>query len=145
MIQKKNLLDSTGSIFDRLRVADIMEKEVQVGHEQTKGDVLASLMIEGFGGVPIVDANQRLLGIVTEFDLLAVLDSGKKLSDISASQIMTRETVSVAPHTDIRTLIYVLQTNHVIRVPVVDNKDGKLLGIVARRDILLGSVSSNPE
>jgi CBS domain-containing protein len=145
MGQKKDVPDSTGTFFDRLRVADIMEQEVQFGHEQTKGDVLASLMIEGFGGVPIVDGNQRLLGIVTEFDLLAVLDSGKKLSDISAGQIMTRETISVTPHTDIRTLIYVLQTNHAIRVPVVDNKDGKLLGIVARRDILLGYVSSNPE
>ena len=145
MGQKKDVPDSTGTYFDRLRVADIMEQEVQLGHEQTKGDVLASFMIEGFGGVPIVDGNQRLVGIVTEFDLLAVLDSGKKLSDISAGQIMTRETISVTPHTDIRTLIYVLQTNHVIRVPVVDNKDGKLLGIVARRDILLGYVSSNPE
>lgn len=145
MGQKKDVPDSTGTFFDRLRVADIMEQEVQLGHEQTKGDVLASLMIEGFGGVPIVDGNQRLVGIVTEFDLLAVLDSGKKLSDISAGQIMTREPISVTPHTDIRTLIYVLQTNHVIRVPVVDNKDGKLLGIVARRDILLGYVSSNPE
>ncbi len=145
MGQKKDVPGSTGKFFDRLRVADIMEQEVQLGHEQTKGDVLASLMIEGFGGVPIVDGNQRLVGIVTEFDLLAVLDSGKKLSDISAGQIMTREPISVTPHTDIRTLIYVLQTNHVIRVPVVDNKDGKLLGIVARRNILLGYVSSNPE
>ena len=145
MGQKKDVPDSTGKLFDRLRVADIMEQEVQLGHEQTKGDVLASLMIEGFGGVPIVDGNQRLVGIVTEFDLLAVLDSGKKLSDISAGQIMTREPISVTPHTDIRTLIYVLQTNHVIRVPVVDNKDGKLLGIVARRDILIGYVSSEPE
>ena len=145
MGQKKDVPDSTGKFFDRLRVADIMEQEVQLGHEQTKGDVLASFMIEGFGGVPIVDGNQRLVGIVTEFDLLAVLDSGKKLSDISAGQIMTREPISVTPHTDIRTLIYVLQTNHVIRVPVVDNKDGKLLGIVARRNILLGYVSSNPE
>ena len=84
MIQKNDVPDSGGSIFDRLRVADLMEKEVQFGHEQTKGDVLASLMIEGFGGVPIVDGNQRLVGIVTEFDLLAVLDTGKKLSDISA-------------------------------------------------------------
>ena len=102
-------------------------------------------MIEGFGGVPIVDDNQRLVGIVTEFDLLSILDIGKKLSDISAGQIMTHETISVMPHTDIRTLIYVLQTNHIIRVPVIDNKEGKLVGIVARRDILLGYVSSEPE
>ncbi|MDH5775151.1 MAG: CBS domain-containing protein [Nitrospirota bacterium] len=145
MIKKKDVSESGGLIFDRLRVADVMEKEVQFGHEQTKGDVLASLMIEGFGGVPIVDSHQRVVGIVTEFDLLALLDTGKKLSDISASQVMTHETVSVTPDTDIRTLIYVLQTNHVIRVPVIDNKDGKLVGIVARRDILLGYVSAAPE
>ncbi|MDH5429494.1 MAG: CBS domain-containing protein [Nitrospirota bacterium] len=145
MIKKKDVSESGGLIFDRLRVADVMEKEVQFGHEQTKGDVLASLMIEGFGGVPIVDSHQRVVGIVTEFDLLALLDTGKKLSDISAGQVMTHETVSVTPDTDIRTLIYVLQTNHVIRVPVIDNKDGKLVGIVARRDILLGYVSAEPE
>ena len=74
-----------------------------------------------------------------------MLDTGKKLSDISAGQIMTHETISVTPDTDIRTLIYVLQTNHVIRVPVIDNKEGKLIGIVARRDILLGYVGSEPE
>jgi len=145
MTQQTEGSDSAASFFDRLRVADVIEKNVQFGHERTKGDVLASLMIEGFGGVPIVDDNQRLVGIVTEFDLLGVLDSGKKLSDISAGQIMTHETISVTPDTDIRTLIYVLQTNHVIRVPVIDNKDGKLIGIVSRRDILLGYVSSEPE
>jgi CBS domain-containing protein len=145
MIQKNKVPDSAASFFDRLSVADIMEQEVQFGHERTKGDVLASLMIEGFGGVPIVDGNQRLVGIVTEFDLLSVLDSGKRLSDISAGQIMAHEMISVTSHTDIRTLIYVLQTNHVIRVPVIDNKVGKLIGIVARRDILLGYVSSEPE
>ena len=145
MIQKNDVPDSGVPIFDGLRVADVMEKEVQFGHKETKGDVLASLMIEGFGGVPIVDRKQRLLGIVTEFDLLGVIDTGKKLSDISAGQIMTHETVSVTPDTDIRTLIYVLQTNHVIRVPVIDNKEGKLIGIVARRDILTGYVGSEPE
>ncbi len=145
MNQKKKAPESEVSFFDRLSVADVMVQEVEFGHERTKGDVLASLMIEGFGGVPIVDGNQRLVGIVTEFDLLGVLDSGKKLSDISAGQIMSHEAISVTSHTDIRTLIYVLQTNHVIRVPVIDNKDGKLIGIVARRDILLGYVSSEPE
>jgi CBS domain-containing protein len=42
-----------------------------------------------------------------------------------------------------RTLIGVLQTNHLIRVPVVD-QDGKLIGIVARRDIVRGYLSAAP-
>jgi CBS domain-containing protein len=78
-----------------------------------------------------------LIGIVTEFDLLAALDAGRMLPDLSATEVMTNTVVSVSDHTDVRTLIYVLQTNHVIRVPVVD-RDGVLVGIVARRDVLRG-------
>jgi len=127
--------------FSQLTVREVMVKEVQFGHQQTKGDVLASLMIDGFGSVPVVDDEQILIGIVTEFDLLAVLDKGQRLSDVSASQIMTKDPIRVYPHTDLRTAIRVLQTNHLIRMPVVD-QDSKLIGILARRDILLGYVTS---
>lgn len=127
--------------FDQLKAADLMERAVQSAHVHTKADVIASMMIEGFGGVPIIDDRRRLAGIVTEFDLLAALDQGKRLGDLSAGDIMTRTVVSVEEHTDVRTLLYVLQTNHVIRVPVV-NRDGLLTGIVARRDVLQGYLVS---
>jgi CBS domain-containing protein len=129
--------------FDRMKVDDIMETAVQIGHAQTQAEVLGSLMIEGFGGVPIVDNQKRLLGIVTEFDLVAALDSGKRLGDLEAQDLMTREVIRVSPHSDMRTLIGVLQTNHLIRVPVVD-QDGTLIGIVARRDIVRGYLSAAP-
>jgi CBS domain-containing protein len=126
-----------------MRVDDIMETAVQVGHAQTKAEVLGSLMIEGFGGVPIVDEKQKLMGIVTEFDLVAALDSGKRLGNLEAQDLMTREVIRVSPHIDMRTLIGVLQTNHLLRVPVVD-QDGKLIGIVARRDVVRGYLSAAP-
>ena len=103
--------------------------------------MLGSLMIEGFGGVPIVDQTRKLKGIVTEFDLLTALDQGGKLGDLAAKDIMTPEVVSVSPNTTTRTLIYVLQVNHLIRVPVV-NSEGQLIGIVARRDVVRGYLSS---
>lgn len=127
--------------FERLKAADLMERAVQSAHVQTKADVIASMMIEGFGGVPITDGRRRLIGIVTEFDLLAALDQGKRLGDLAAGDIMTKTVVSVEEHTDVRTLLYVLQTNHVIRVPVV-NRDGLLTGIVARRDVLQAYLAS---
>jgi CBS-domain-containing membrane protein len=134
---------SGSTFFDRMRVDDIMETAVQVGHAQTKAEVLGSLMIEGFGGVPIVDEKQKLMGIVTEFDLVAALDSGKRLGNLEAQDLMTREVIRVSPHMDMRTLIGVLQTNHLLRVPVVD-QDGKLIGIVARRDVVRGYLSAAP-
>ena len=57
---------------------------------------------------------------------------------------MTTTVVNVSDHTDVRTLIYVLQTNHVIRVPVLD-RDGKLVGLAARRDVLQAYLGSREE
>ena len=121
--------------FDTMMVAAFMEKDVQYGLRSTKADVLASQMIEGFGGVPIVDDDRRLVGIVTEFDLLAALDRGLLLSELTAQQIMTGVPISVRKDMDAQRLIHLLKTNHLIRVPVVDQED-RLIGVVARRDIL---------
>jgi len=123
--------------FDRLTVALFMERDVQYGHRRTKADVLASQMIEGFGAVPIVDEKQRLVWIVSEYDLLAALERGQRWSELSAQDIMTPNPYSVRQETDIGTLIHVFRASHLIRVPVVD-VEGKVIGIVARRDILPG-------
>ncbi len=143
MTWTKVVKSSESKEFKQLRVTDIMEQDIQCGHASTKAEVLGSLMIEGFGGVPIVDEKQNLVGIVTEFDLLAILDSGKSLGDVKAQDIMTTEVIRVSPHADMRTLIGVLQNNHLIRVPVVDH-EGKLIGIAARRDVVRGYLNAPP-
>ena len=129
------------SKFGHLTVGNLMEKNVQSAPKETKAEMIASYMMEGFGSVPIVDAASRLAGIVSEFDLLNVLKKGKKLSDVTAGDVMTPNPVSVTQHTDVLTVIEVLQNNHLIRVPVVDSA-GKLIGILARRDILRGYLQS---
>ncbi|MBM4121242.1 MAG: CBS domain-containing protein [Nitrospira sp.] len=134
---KSDSPDRQLAAFSRLTVARFMEKDVQVGHARTKADVLASQMIEGFGSVPIVDEQQRLIGIVSEHDLLAALEKGHKWSLLEAGDIMSLNPYSVRPETELGTLIHVLRVSQLIRVPVVD-ADGKLVGIVARRDILRG-------
>lgn len=121
--------------FHRMTVADLMVTNVQSAHTRTKADVVASLMIEGFGSVPVVDDRQRLIGIVSEYDLLASLERGQRWSAVSAETIMSPNPYSVRPETDVATLIHVMRTSDLIRIPVVDG-EGKLVGIVARRDIL---------
>ena len=108
---------------------------VQSAHLKTKGDVIASLMIEGFGAVPVVDAKDKLLGIVSEHDLLAALDDGHKLGAVAAGDIMTFNPYSIHPEAMLPTLVHVFRASDLIRVPVVDAKD-KLVGIIARRDVL---------
>ncbi len=130
------------SKFGHLTVGSIMEAQVQSATKDTGAEMLAAYMMEGFGSVPIVDDHSKLVGIVSEFDLLAALRKGKKLEDVTAGDILTANPVSVTKDTDVMTLVDVLQNNHLIRVPVVDNK-GNLIGIVARRDLLRGYLQTS--
>lgn len=121
--------------FDSMTVSQVMEKEVQFVRMKTKGDVIASLLIEGFGAVPVVDNGRQLAGIVSEHDLLAAVDDGHQLRAVSAKDIMTSNPYSVRSETTLGTLVHVLRASDLVRVPVVNKKD-KLIGIIARRDVL---------
>lgn len=121
--------------FDSMTVGQVMEKEVQSVRLGTKGDVIASLMIEGFGAVPVVENGRKLAGIVSEHDLLAAIDDGHRLDAVSAKDVMTSNPYSVRLETTLGTLVHVLRASDLVRVPVVDDKD-KLVGIIARRDVL---------
>ncbi len=121
--------------FDSMTVSQVMEKEVQFVRIRTKGDVIASLMIEGFGAVPVVENGRKLAGIVSEHDLLAAVDDGHPLGAVSAKDIMTSNPYSVRPQTTLGTLVHVLRASDLVRVPVVNEKD-TLIGIIARRDVL---------
>lgn len=126
-----------------MTVKQIMEQRVQFAHLQTKGDVIASLMIEGFGAVPVIDKKRTLVGIVSEHDLLAAMDDGRLLGELTAADVMTANPYSVRPETTVATLVHVLRASDLVRVPVVDAKD-RLVGIIARRDILRTYVGGGP-
>jgi CBS domain-containing protein len=121
--------------FVSMTVKEVMETRVQSVHIRTKGDVIASLMIEGFGAVPVIDKTRTLIGIVSEHDLLGAIDDGQKLGALTAGEVMTGNPYSVRPETDLGTLVHVLRASDLVRVPVVDAKD-RLVGIIARRDVL---------
>ena len=135
MPTKKKARTGSKNEFGEMMVKQVMQKMVQSAHLKTKGDVIASLMIEGFGAVPVVDADDKLLGIVSEHDLLAALDDGHRLGAVTAGEIMTCNPYSIHPEAMLPTLVHVFRASDLIRVPVVDVKD-KLVGIIARRDVL---------
>ena len=127
--------DVSKTEFGLLTVARFMERDVQAARAETPANQIAAMMLEGFGAVPIVDATQQLIGIVSEHDLLASVEKKQKWGEVSARDIMTPNPYSVRPDTDLATLVHVLQASNLIRVPVVVAEE-KLVGIVARRDIL---------
>jgi CBS domain-containing protein len=124
--------------FTTIKAENLMQDVVSFYHNEATGDKLARTISEGgFGSVPIVNKDGKVEGIVSEFDLLQVIMEGKELSNVTAAEIMTKEKVSVTHDTPAMEIIHLLQNKHLIRLPVTD-AEGNLIGIVARRDILMG-------
>jgi len=126
--------------FATLKAEQFMESAVLYFRVEDTGDKLAGAIAEGgFGSVPILAKDGKVLGIVSEFDLLKAIREGKELSKVTAGDIMTKGAISVTKDTLATEIIDLLQNKHLIRVAVVD-AEGRLTGIVSRRDILLGYI-----
>ncbi|MCC6967832.1 MAG: CBS domain-containing protein [Nitrospira sp.] len=122
-----------------LIVRQVMEDAVFTVSPQAKGSVIADLLAgRNFGSVPVVEEDRTLVGLVSEFDLLRVMDEGKDLGQLTATDIMTRDVVTVTEEMPVKEVIHLLQERHLLRVPVLKGK--VLVGVVARRDIVFGYV-----
>lgn len=126
---------------DSLVVRQIMEDAVVTTSPTSSAMTVAEILSEhSFGSLPVVEKDRTLRGLVTEFDLLKAVEQGKDLREVSVSDMMTKDVVSTTEETPIMQLIHLLQERHLIRVPVV--KDQKLVGMVARRDVVFAYVKA---
>jgi len=123
-------------------VSEIMTTKVVTCSPEDEIDVIWRLMTETrFAGLPVVK-NGKLVGIVTQKDLLesgAMLPTfeskkGRFRDSPKISSVMNTNVVSVEPSTKVIRVARVMVTKNVGRIPVGD-KNGKLLGIVDREDV----------
>ncbi len=114
---------------------DIMNKIVTAAKKKTIGRDLAVKLLSGmYSGLPVVDDNGKVIGVVSEFDLLKAIHSGKALEQVKAEDIMSKNPICVSENTSVEEIIELMIKNNVIRVPVVRN--GNLVGVISRCDIL---------
>lgn len=104
----------------------------------TIGDALNLMKENKIGGIPIVDKNNKLVGILTNRDLRFETDQKRKVSEV-----MTKENLIIAPEgTDLRKAEKILRQYKIEKLPVV-SKQGKLIGLITYRDILQLSAFPN--
>lgn len=114
---------------------DIMNKIVVAAKTKTIGRDLAVKLLSGmYSGLPVVNEKGRVVGVVSEFDLLNVLKEGKSLEQVTAGEIMTTDPICVSEDTSMDEIIKIMTENHIVRVPVVRND--ALVGVISRSDIL---------
>ena len=104
---------------------------VTLSPEATVGEALRLMRDNKIGGIPVVDAAYKLVGILTNRDLRLETDHKKKIS-----KLMTSENLITAPEgTDLTKAELIFRKNKIEKLPVV-NKQGKLIGLVTFGDIL---------
>jgi CBS domain-containing protein len=118
-----------------MKARDVMNTRVTAATPRAIRRDLAQQLLSGmYSGLPVVDADNHVVGVVTEFDLLKAVQDGKDMQTVKATDVMGRPAVCVEEEDEIEMVIAKMTTPHIIRVPVI--RDGKLVGIISRADIL---------
>ncbi len=140
-----------------MNAADVMVTNViTVGPDACLQDVAHLFLSHRISAVPVVGSDGKLIGIVSEGDLMRRAEAGTgrqrawwlslltgrqvlaaeyiKEHSRKVADVMTREVITAAPETPLRDIANTLEKNGIKRVPIV--KDNKIVGIVSRANLL---------
>lgn len=149
-----------------MKAKDLMTTNVVAVRTDTRVTEIASLLLERrISAVPVLDAEGKLAGIVSEGDLMhraeaagrkhrswwiAMLTTPEeyafdyvKTRGTKAEDVMTRHVVTVDPNTELSRIAELLEEKRIKRVPVVEN--GMVVGIVSRADLLRGVATAKAD
>lgn len=148
---------------------EVMVKNVKTFHPQDKVSKIAKTFAEyGISGAPVVDDEGKVVGVITEHDIIKLGEEHPKLltpieshlplalglsikdhdpekmaealDDIrekKVEEVMTEEVKTVGPDAGTGSIAGIMKNHEINRVPVVD-EEKKLLGLVARADVIKG-------
>jgi CBS domain-containing protein len=140
-----------------MNAADVMVTNViTVGLDACLQDVAHLLLTNRISAVPVVDSNGKVVGIVSEGDLMRRAEAGTgrrrswwlslltgkeglaaqyvKEHSRKVADVMTRNVITATPDTPLQDIANILEKNSIKRVPII--KDGKMVGLVSRANLL---------
>lgn len=132
-----------------LTARDIMTRSVVTVRPDMSILAAVRVLVERrISGVPVTDDAGNLQGILSEHDCLRVIAGGSYDGEQThltqdVSDLMTRDCQTVTPDADVHAIASLFLDEHIRRVPVIEA--GKLIGLVSRRDVLLGIAQMRAE
>jgi len=137
-----------------VKVGDIMTRDVITVPEGTSLDTAAELMAQqGISSLPVIDANKKLIGILSEADFLASLhiDEGSGIMNMftaiirrgrpskthgtTVDSLMTRKPITVKEDDTLQTAIHLMDRNRIKRL-IITTSDNEVTGVVSRPDLI---------
>ncbi|MBP3886409.1 MAG: CBS domain-containing protein [Cellulosilyticum sp.] len=144
-----------------MRAKDVMiENVIFINKEDKLDEIISVLMQNHVSGVPVIDKDNHLVGMVTEKDLVTkekglnissymefmasilFIDgkllrnvNKKKIETLTAADVMSTPVYAVHLEATIEEIVSLMMNRHINRIPVID-KENKLVGIIGRNDLL---------
>ncbi|MCP4263446.1 MAG: CBS domain-containing protein [Planctomycetes bacterium] len=117
------------------KATDIMtDKVITVKKDSILTEAIALMLRWHISALPVVDDEEKMIGIISEIDLVNLAFDGNA-ADTIVEEVMVTDIISFSPHTELAELVHTFSKKHLRRVPIL-GKGEKVVGIVSRRDIL---------
>ena len=124
-------------------VGEIQKGNTFFAHEDSSALEVASQLVNSrYTGMPVVDKKNRVIGIVSEQDILKAFRGSKQLKEIKIKNIMTSPPIVIKEDTTLEAASKILEDQYIQRLPVV--KDGILIGTITRHDLIRAWIGLPP-
>ena len=121
-----------------MKAFDLMSTDLEAARENaTITEIGTRLILRSINGLPIIEEDGKVIGILTVIDILRAIKEDKDLDTLKAKDLMTTNPKTVNQQTDMIEIINLMDSKGIEMVPVVDeDNDNRLIGVVSRKDIL---------
>jgi len=121
-----------------MKAYDIMSTDIEAAKENaTISEVGTRLILRSINGIPIIDDDGKVIGILTIIDILRAIRDNKNIDGLKAGDIMTRDPIVINQKTDMMDMIDIMDKKGIEMIPVVDEEsDNRIIGVVSRKDII---------
>lgn len=121
---------------DDIFVAQLMSSDLHTVSPDTLVEEAAEIMLEeGIGSLVVVDEEGRPEGILTNTDFVAIVSGQEPKDQTPVSEYMTRDLVTTTAQVDVREVADMMVERGFHHVPVVDEDDDRVIGIVSTTDL----------
>ena len=121
-----------------MKAYDIMSIDIEAAKENaTVTEIGTRLILRSINGMPIIDDEGKVIGILTIIDILRAIKDNKNIDALKANDIMTKNPIVIEQGTDILEIIDIMDKKGIEMVPVIEaENDNRIIGIVSRKDII---------
>ena len=119
-----------------MKIYDVMSVDVVCAKKNaTIIEAATRIVLGGFNGIPIINDDGMVIGMLTTIDILNAIKAGKDINSATIEEIMTVNPIVINQNKEIEETIDIMNKNRISMVPVVED-DGRIIGICSRSDII---------